>query len=83
MVNTSKAAQGIRIKHRLLDLGKRQAWLISEMKKREPNMFLDSSYMARLLDGTETSGPKMALINQILEEEEARQDGINCMGQGN
>ena len=69
----SKYTRGIQVKHRLLDLGKRQSWLISEMKKRNPNMFLDSSYMARLLDGTETSAPKMKLIDQILTEEEGRQ----------
>lgn len=64
---------GVRVKHRLLDLGKRQAWLIEEMKKKDPEMYLDSSYMTRLLDGREKSAPKMTLINQILEEEEKRQ----------
>ena len=74
MVNTSNAAQGIRVKHRLLDLGKRQAGLIEEMKRREPNLYMDSGYMARLLNGNEVSARKMAIINEILEEEEARQN---------
>lgn len=65
--------EGLRVKHRLLDLGKRQAWLIEEMKKKDSEMYLDSSYMTRLLDGREKSAPKMTLINQILEEEEKRQ----------
>ena len=77
MVNTSNAAQGIRVKHRLLDLGKRQAWLIEEMKRREPNLYMDSGYMARLLNGNEVSARKMAIINEILEEEEARQNATN------
>lgn len=80
MVNTSNAEQGIRVKHRLLDLGKRQAWLIEEMKRREPNLYMDSGYMARLLNGSEISAPKMKLINKILEEEEARQNAADKMG---
>ena len=80
MVNTSYAAQGIRVKHRLLDLGKRQAWLIEEMKRREPDAYMDSGYMARLLSGAEISAPKMRLIDKILTEEEARQNAINRMG---
>lgn len=64
---------GIQVKHRLLDLGKRQSWLIAEMKKRNDKMYMNSSYMARLLDGTEKSAPKMEMIEQILSEEEERQ----------
>ena len=64
---------GIQVKHRLLDIGKRQSWLIAEMKKRNENMFMDSSYMTRLLDGTEKSAAKMRIIDQILTEEEERQ----------
>ena len=80
MVNTSRALQGIRVKHRLLDLGKRQAWLIDEMKKREPKMYMDSGYMARLLNGTEISTPKMELIDKILTEEEKRQNAAERLG---
>lgn len=81
MVNTSYAAQGIRVKHRLLDLGKRQAWLIEEMKKKEPDMYLDSGYMARILNGSEVSAPKMKLIDEILTEEEAKQNAVNRVGE--
>ena len=69
----NKILTGVQVKHRLLDLGKRQSWLIGEMKKRKSGMFMDSSYMARLLDGSEKSAPKMKLIDQILTEEEKRQ----------
>ena len=74
MAHTEHVLQGIRVKHRLLDLGKRQTWLIEEMKKREPDKYIDSGYMARILNGTEISEPKMKLIDQILTEEEARQN---------
>ena len=71
--NISTTLTGIQVKHRLLDLGKRQAWLIEQMKKKNKDMFMDSSYMARLLDGTEKSAPKMKMIEEILQEEEERQ----------
>lgn len=74
--NNAPCLDGIRVKHRLLDLGKRQSWLIDEMKKRDADMYLDSSYMTRLLNGQETSAPKMTLIDQILTEEEERQHAI-------
>ena len=64
---------GLQVKHRLLDIGKRQSWLIDEMKKRDEKMYMDSSYMARLLDGQEKSAKKMQLIEEILTEEEERQ----------
>lgn len=81
MAHTAHVLQGIRVKHRLLDLGKRQTWLIEEMKKREPDKYIDSGYMARILNGTEISAPKMKLIDEILTEEEERQNGANGMGQ--
>lgn len=72
MAHTEHVLQGIRVKHRLLDLGKRQTWLIEEMKKREPDKYIDSGYMARILNGTEISAPKMKLIDEILTEEEKK-----------
>lgn len=83
MAHTAHVLQGIRVKHRLLDLGKRQTWLIEEMKKREPDKYIDSGYMARILNGTEISEPKMKLIDQILTEEEARQNAVNSVGTKN
>lgn len=74
--NSSSLLTGLQVKHRLLDLGKKQSWLIGELKKKDSDMFMDSSYMTRLLDGKEKSAPKMQLIDQILKEEEDRQKCI-------
>jgi len=57
---------GKEIKKRLIDLDKPQKWLIDEIQK-ETGLFFDSSYLAKILNGSK-SNPKIAdAINRILD----------------
>lgn len=75
MVTSEK---GTEIKIRLLQINKRQKWLIDEVKSR--NQWMDSSYMTRLLNGTEKNERLMNIIEEIVSVEEARQEAENGKG---
>ena len=57
---------GKNIKKRLIDMDKPQKWLIDKVQK-ETGLFFDSSYFAKILNGSKFS-PKIAdAINRILD----------------
>lgn len=56
---------GLRIKMRLLELGKNQNWLIEEVANRT-GLYFDSGYLHKILTGTEKSEKVLTAINDIL-----------------
>ena len=70
---------GKQVKHRLINLDKTNGWLVEEVKKRVDTKF-DSSFMAKILNGKVENSAKKELINEILSEEEARQNAAESLG---
>ena len=60
---------GKQIKVRLLELNKKQEWLISEIRSRYPEIYVDGSNIYRILTGEIKSGKVVSAINEILELE--------------
>lgn len=56
---------GMRIKMRLLELGKNQNWLIDEVALRT-GLFFDSGYLYKIMVGTSRSENITSAINEIL-----------------
>jgi len=56
------------VKHRLIDIGKNQAWLIEQVRERT-GMYCDSSLCNRIYHG-ETAGKVKSAICEILEIKE-------------
>ena len=56
---------GIRIKMRLLELGKSQNWLIEEVAERS-GLFFDSGYLHKIMTGAEKSPNITLAIDEIL-----------------
>ena len=70
---------GKEVKHRLINIGKTNGWLVEEVRKRVDTKF-DSSFMAKILNGKVKNSAKEKIINEILTEEEAKQNGTITMG---
>ena len=56
---------GKQIKKALLDMDKDQMWLISEIKAKT-GMYMDSSYLWKIMTGKEKSPVMIKTINDIL-----------------
>lgn len=65
---------GLSVKKKLLELNQSSAWLAESVAVRG-NCYMDVQYLNKICNGKATSQNKIALINQILDEEEARQKG--------
>lgn len=59
---------GKTVKKRLIDLDKNQNWLIGEVKA-ETGMFIDSSYLQKIMSGDRTPQKMIDAISKILEIE--------------
>ena len=57
---------GKTVKHRLIDLDKSQAWLLQEISKRT-TLFVDSAYLAKILNGQRNAPKIKAIINEVLD----------------
>ena len=57
------------VKHKLIDLGKTQAWLIEQVKAKE-NCFIDSAYLCNILNGRRAAPRIRSAINDILDIKE-------------
>lgn len=57
---------GMKIKTAILSTGKTQNWLISEINKIEPTLYVDSSVINKIMTGKITKGKVINAINQIL-----------------
>lgn len=57
---------GKKIKIALMEQNRKQEWLISEIKSRYPDVYIDSSNLYKILIGEITSGKVVAAINEIL-----------------
>ena len=64
---------GIRVKNELILRNKTQNWLISVLKERLPNMYIDSSLIYRILTGDITGGKVIKEIHDILDIKEVQQ----------
>lgn len=60
---------GKKIKIRLLDVSKNQAWLIEQVKERT-GLYFDSSYMNKILTGTLRTPSITQAICEILDIED-------------
>lgn len=59
-------AYGKRVKIALMEKNRTQTWLIAEISKKNPDIYLDSSCLHRILTGAIKSGKAIAAINDIL-----------------
>ena len=69
MVNDRKRTVsefGIAVKIKLIKMNKTQNWLIEEIKKRNPTMFVDSSVLYKVLTGQIVSGKIVDAIKTVL-----------------
>lgn len=57
---------GKKIKIALIEQNKKQNWLISEIKSRYPDIYIDSSNLYKISIGEITSGKVISAINEIL-----------------
>lgn len=57
---------GIAVKIKLVKMNKTQNWLIEEIKKRNPTMFVDSSVLYKVLTGQIVSGKIVDTIKTVL-----------------
>lgn len=62
----SVSSLGKLIKIELIKRNKTQNWLISELKKRLPTMYIDSSALNKILTGKVVSGKIVDEIHSIL-----------------
>ena len=63
---------GKEVKHKLIELDRTNGWLIEEVnKRREPK--IDTSFMAKVLNGKVRNSRITVIIDQILAEEEELQ----------
>jgi hypothetical protein len=58
---------GKTIKKRLIDLDKNQNWLIEEIRRETGGMFIDSSYLQKILNGNRSPQKIVDAICRILE----------------
>lgn len=57
---------GKKVKLALMEQNRRQEWLISEIKRRYPGIYVDSSNLYKILVGDIKSGKVVSAINEIL-----------------
>ena len=53
------------VKHKLIDIGKTQAWLILQIKTRTA-LYIDSAYLHKILSGDRNAPKIKAIINEVL-----------------
>lgn len=56
---------GKEVKHRLIDLGKTQEWLIEEVRQKT-GKYMDASYMNKILTGAESGVNIVPAIRETL-----------------
>ena len=57
---------GKTVKITLIELGQTQSWLISEIKKKLPDKYVDSSNLGKIFTGEINSPEIISAINEIL-----------------
>lgn len=70
-VKTLNTDFGKKVKKKLIDIDKRQNWLIDEVKKRT-GMFLDVSYFQKIMRGERNPQKIVTAICEILDIEEVK-----------
>lgn len=60
---------GIKVKSKLLSIGKTQNWLIEKLQAKT-NMFVDNSLLNKILTGRANSETLVTAINEILKIKE-------------
>lgn len=60
---------GLKVKSELLSRGLTQNWLINEIKKAEPDMYVDSAVITKLFNGQIKKSKVISVINDILHIE--------------
>lgn len=68
-MNLSRTDFGKSVAKRLVDLNKTQKWLIDRIKE-ETGLFMDSSYLCKIMNGTNSSPKVIEAIERILSQEE-------------
>ena len=58
------------VKKKLIDIDKRQNWLIEQVRERTGGMFLDASYFQKIMRGERHPQKIIDAICEILEIEE-------------
>lgn len=61
---------GKEVKMKLIDLGKTQEWLIKEVKKENPEIFVDASVLRKIFTGEIKQSALVPIINKILNFQE-------------
>ena len=57
---------GKKVKIALMERSRKQEWLISEVKNRYPDIYIDSSNLYKILIGEITGGKVVSAISEIL-----------------
>jgi hypothetical protein len=60
---------GLKVKSELLSRGLTQNWLINEIKKAEPDIYVDSSIITKLFNGQIKKSKLIGIIDDILWRE--------------
>lgn len=66
MPKTGCSQFGKQVKYRLIDLGKTQTWL-QEQVTAKTGLFMDSSYMYKILTGQKNTPKIVSAIHEILD----------------
>ena len=61
---------GKAVKIRLLEMNKKQSWLIDELQSKLPDMYIDSSVLFRILCGEIKGGRVVDTVKNILDIKE-------------
>ena len=57
---------GKKVKIKLLDVGKTQEWLIEEIKKNKPELYVDASVLRKIFTGEIKQSNITPVVNEIL-----------------
>lgn len=55
-----------KVRYRLIDLGESQIWLVDRVREKT-GLFIDSSYLAKILNGDRSAPKVRAAICEILD----------------
>lgn len=69
MSKRALTSYGLTVKSKLLELNETQEWLISEIKKKLPDSYVDGSILYKIFIGEVSKSKIIPVINEILKIE--------------
>ena len=71
---------GVAVMTKLIQLNHNATWLCQEVSTKG-NCYMDTQYLNKILTGKIPGAKKVELINEVLDEEEAKQNAVNRVGE--